>query len=159
MKLTRIDGEVGTPMPLEGLVDGPVAPSVGNAFLLRIGPGTESDSRPLSAQDLGNERGFIVGFSSVCTHMGCLLVWGRDKADHVIEYSSGVGGHRFSLTCGPCPCHGTTFDLLKSGLVIMGPATQNLPQLALIVHGDELEITGFVSNPPPQHETWPLAAS
>jgi Rieske Fe-S protein len=70
--------------------------------------------------------GYLVGYSPICTHMGCRLVRGPD--DHNVIYNS---NGQEQLTCGPCPCHGTTFDLLRQGLVVLGPATQNLAQLKL----------------------------
>jgi nitrite reductase/ring-hydroxylating ferredoxin subunit len=99
------------------------------------------------------DGGFVVGFSPVCTHMGCLLVRGDD--DPNVVYEGDVA------TCGPCPCHGTTFDLLKQGLVVLGPATQNLPQLKL----ETIEIDGELHARPvdwfevdPRYEQWPQSS-
>ncbi|MCH7669245.1 MAG: arsenate reductase (azurin) small subunit [Acidobacteria bacterium] len=59
----------------------------------------------------------IVAFSRLCTHMGCT----------VPTYQ-----HEYRVL-GPCPCHFTTFDLIHGGIVVMGQATQNLPQVLLSV--------------------------
>ncbi len=72
--------------------------------------------------------GDIVGFSRICTHMGCTLP----------EYR-----HEHKVL-GPCPCHFTTFDLIHGGQVSLGQATQNLPQLLLTIEGDDIYATGVV---------------
>ncbi|GBE25048.1 MAG TPA: arsenate reductase (azurin) small subunit [Actinobacteria bacterium] len=60
----------------------------------------------------------IVAFSRLCTHMGCVV------PDYKHEHK----------VLGPCPCHYTTFDLVHGGIVSMGQATQNLPQILLSVN-------------------------
>jgi arsenite oxidase small subunit len=60
----------------------------------------------------------IVAFSRLCTHMGCTV------PDYKHEHK----------VLGPCPCHFTTFDLVHGGVVSMGQATQNLPQVLLSVN-------------------------
>ena len=103
--------------------------------------------------------GYLVGYSPVCTHMGCLLVRGTD--DHNVAYNTHANGVE-ELNCGPCPCHGTTFDLLKNGLVVLGPATQNLAQLKLELNDDKTQVraNGWIENnrqhKDPREETWPL---
>lgn len=69
----------------------------------------------------------IVAFSSICTHMGCPLT-GQYKDEHKI--------------LGPCPCHFTTFDLRHNGMVVLGQATQNLPQITLAIEDDAVYATG-----------------
>ncbi len=71
--------------------------------------------------------GDIVGFSYLCTHMGCPLV-GLYKDEHKI--------------LGPCTCHFTTFDLTKNGMVVLGQATQNLTQITLAIEDDDIYATG-----------------
>ena len=73
--------------------------------------------------------GDIVAFSYICTHMGCPLI-GQYKDEHKI--------------LGPCPCHFTTFDLRNNGMVVLGQATQNLPQVTLAVEGDDIYATGLM---------------
>jgi arsenite oxidase small subunit len=72
--------------------------------------------------------GDIVAFSRICTHMGCPI--GEYKHDHKI--------------LGPCPCHFTTFDLIHGGMVTLGQATQNLPQVLLNVEGDSVNAGGLM---------------
>ena len=72
--------------------------------------------------------GDIVAYSALCTHMGCV----------VSEYQP---EHR---ALGPCPCHFSTFDLANNGMVVLGQATQNLPQVLLSVEGEDVFATGVV---------------
>jgi arsenite oxidase small subunit len=67
----------------------------------------------------------IVAFSSFCSHMGAPL-------DNVFNAEHGI--------VGPCPLHFSTFDLSKSGRLVMGKATESLPQVVLEVN-DAGEIT------------------
>ena len=69
----------------------------------------------------------IVAFSVLCTHMGGSLR-GRYK-------------HKFK-SMGPCPFHFSTFDLTKGGSPVHASATQNLPQIALEVDGDDVYAVG-----------------
>jgi Rieske Fe-S protein len=115
------------------------------SFVLRV-ESVEDDSAAIPHPD----GGFVIGFSRMCTHMGCLLV--RDEEDHHIVYDER------QATCGPCLCHGTTFDLLKQGLVVLGPATQYFPQLRLetVDVGGEphVQAAGWFEGDP-RHEEWP----
>ena len=60
----------------------------------------------------------IVAFSTACAHMGAPL----DNAYN----------HEYSIL-GPCPLHFSTFDLTKSGMNVMGKASDHLPQVALAI--------------------------
>lgn len=73
--------------------------------------------------------GDIVAFSYLCAHMGCPLI-GQYKDEHKI--------------LGPCPCHFTTYDLRNNGMVVLGQATQNLPQISLAVEDDDVYATGMM---------------
>lgn len=66
-------------------------------------------------EGIGPDRD-IVAFSAFCAHMGAPL-------DGVYDQARGV--------LGPCPLHFSTFDLTKSGQLIMGKSTQPLPQVVL----------------------------
>lgn len=57
--------------------------------------------------------GDIVAYSSLCTHMGCPLMY--DPASRSFK----------------CPCHYSMFDPEKSGQMICGQATEDLPQIQL----------------------------
>jgi arsenite oxidase small subunit len=69
----------------------------------------------------------IVAFSYFCSHMGCPLQ-GLYNQEHKM--------------LGPCPCHYSRFDLSKSGIMILGQATQSLPQIVLETSGDDIYATG-----------------
>lgn len=69
----------------------------------------------------------VVGFNYACTHMGCPMDGTYDD-DH--------------SQLGPCGCHMTRFDLTNHGQVIMGHATQDLPQILLTVEGDDIYAVG-----------------
>ncbi|QUN32228.1 arsenate reductase (azurin) small subunit (plasmid) [Cupriavidus sp. KK10] len=55
----------------------------------------------------------IVAYSTLCTHMGCPVAY--DKAAHTFR----------------CPCHFSIFDPEKSGQMVSGQATENLPMVQL----------------------------
>ncbi|HSQ77367.1 MAG TPA: Rieske (2Fe-2S) protein [Nitrospirota bacterium] len=65
------------------------------------------------------DKGFVA-LSRVCTHLGCLVEFQKDRK-------------RFL-----CPCHAGTYDL--SGNVTSGPPPKPLPQIPLKVEGDSIII-------------------
>lgn len=71
--------------------------------------------------------GDIVAFSYICSHMGCPLN-GLYNAKHKM--------------LGPCPCHYSRFDLSKGGILILGQATQTLPQIVLEIRDEVIHATG-----------------
>jgi ubiquinol-cytochrome c reductase iron-sulfur subunit len=60
-----------------------------------------------------------IGYSKICTHAGCP-----------------VGLYRAEEHALLCPCHQSTFDVLRGAAPIFGPAARPLPQLPLEVDGD-----------------------
>lgn len=93
-----------------------------------------TEESPVSLVKLGRPAaggigpdGDIVAFGTDCTHMGCPLR-GAYNAEHGI--------------LGPCACHFTTFDLAHRGMVVLGQATENLPQLILEIEGDDIVAVG-----------------
>ncbi|MCD6031655.1 MAG: arsenate reductase (azurin) small subunit [Thermomicrobiales bacterium] len=73
--------------------------------------------------------GDVVAFSAFCAHMGAPL-------DNVYDQEHAV--------LGPCPLHFSTFDLTKSGMLVMGKATQPLPQIVLAVDdAGQISATGM----------------
>lgn len=78
-------------------------------------------SSPCLAVKLGNGAvpggagpdGDIVAYSRLCTHMGCPVAY--DAAARTFK----------------CPCHFSSFDAEKSGQMICGQATENLPRVLL----------------------------
>lgn len=64
----------------------------------------------------------ILAFSKICTHAGCAISLFRSPL------------HQTTAPGGPalvCPCHYSTFDVLRAGRVEFGPAGRPLPQLPL----------------------------
>src|SRR5699024_1552308 len=59
----------------------------------------------------------ITAYSGYCTHNGCALQQDDSELD--------------------CPCHGSRFDA-ATGDVLAGPATRSLPEVQVVVEGDEL---------------------
>jgi cytochrome b6-f complex iron-sulfur subunit len=65
------------------------------------------------------DKGFLA-FSKVCTHLGCLVKFDKDRQLFI------------------CPCHAGVFDL--EGNVVSGPPPQPLQKFAVKVEGDNLVI-------------------
>jgi len=55
----------------------------------------------------------IVAYSTLCTHMGCPVAYDADSRNF------------------KCPCHYSVFDSEKSGQMVTGQATENLPRIIL----------------------------
>lgn len=55
----------------------------------------------------------IVAYSTLCTHMGC-----------PVSYDTGSRDFK-------CPCHFSVFDSEKTGQMVTGQATENLPRILL----------------------------
>ena len=115
-----VDGD-GTPIRGSDLGPGTVVTvfpegDVGSAdaqtLLIGLEPGRY---RPLPGRE-DWAVGDVVGFSKVCTHVGCPV--GLYQPDE----------HRLF-----CPCHQSVFDVLDGARPIAGPAARPLPQLPLSV--------------------------
>jgi arsenite oxidase small subunit len=72
--------------------------------LIKTGKATEGGVGP---------DGDIVGYSTLCTHMGC-----------PVNYDSEARTFK-------CPCHYSMFDPEKSGQMVCGQATEELPRIVL----------------------------
>ena len=73
----------------------------------------------------------IVAYSKLCTHVGCP-----------------VGLYQAALGLLLCPCHQSTFDVMRHAKPIFGPAARSLPQLPLALDDDGFIIaTGDFSGP------------
>jgi ubiquinol-cytochrome c reductase iron-sulfur subunit len=79
----------------------------------------------------------LLAFSKICTHAQCAISLFRYPL--FAERSPGP-----ALVC---PCHYSTFDVLKGGERIFGPAVRALPQLPLKVDGGRLYAAGDFSGP------------
>lgn len=70
--------------------------------------------------------GFLVAYSSICTHLACAVLWIKDKGE--LE----------------CPCHDGVFDV-KTGEVLAGPPPRPLPAIELEERPDGIYAVGVLS--------------
>jgi ubiquinol-cytochrome c reductase iron-sulfur subunit len=77
----------------------------------------------------------LLAFSKICTHAQCAISLFRYPL--YPERSPGP-----ALVC---PCHYSTFDVLKGGERVFGPAVRPLPQLPLKIQGGRLLAAGPLS--------------
>ena len=66
----------------------------------------------------------IVAFSQLCTHKGCPVTY-RPERKLII-----------------CPCHWSTFDPSKGGQMVIGQASQSLPQIQLRITDNAIFAVG-----------------
>jgi len=101
-------------VPLGGVVtvfpEGSPGSADGQTLLIRVEPNLLElpGDRATGAPD-----GYVA-YSKVCTHAGCP-----------------VGLYRASLHSLICPCHQSTFDVLRGAVPTFGPAVRPLPQLPI----------------------------
>ncbi len=65
-------------------------------------------------------NGQIKAYSLLCTHKGCPIVYNADKRAF------------------RCPCHFSEFDAELDGQMIIGQATENIPEILVRVDGDKI---------------------
>ncbi|MBI1384370.1 MAG: arsenate reductase (azurin) small subunit [Rhizobiales bacterium] len=85
------------------------------AVLLRLAGPAEGGVGP-------NES--IVAYSLLCTHKGCPVQFLADRQMLI------------------CPCHFSSFDAAKSGRIVIGQATEALPQISLKVQDGKVQAVG-----------------
>lgn len=66
----------------------------------------------------------VVAFSVLCTHKGCPVSYKPERKLLI------------------CPCHWSTFDPAKSGQMVIGQASQPLPQIKLRIDGNAVFAVG-----------------
>jgi len=66
-----------------------------------------------------------VAYSKICTHAGCPVGLYRAQARELL-----------------CPCHQSTFDVVRGAVPVFGPAARPLPQLPLDVNADGELVAG-----------------
>ncbi|MGH7319633.1 MAG: arsenate reductase (azurin) small subunit [Candidatus Rokuibacteriota bacterium] len=66
----------------------------------------------------------IVAYSTLCTHKGCPV------------------GYRPERKLMICPCHWSTFDPAKAGALVIGQASQHLPQIELRIENEAVQAVG-----------------
>ena len=91
---------------------------------------SDQDFRPEAGRDDWTVDD-IVAYSKICTHVGCP-----------------VGLYQADLGLLLCPCHQSTFDVMRHAKPVFGPAARSLPQLPLALDSDGFIIaTGDFSGP------------
>ena len=98
---------------------GPAAALASNGALLFRYP---KDDSPCIA--VRTPAGKLVGYSQVCTHLSCAVVY--DKSDNQLV----------------CPCHRGVFDV-EQGTPVAGPPTRALPRVKLEQRGDQIYAVGW----------------
>jgi ubiquinol-cytochrome c reductase iron-sulfur subunit len=103
-------GGVSTVFP-----DGNVGSAEAQAILLKV----EEDLLRLPEGSSGGAVEGCIAYSKICTHAGCPVGLYRAEAHELL-----------------CPCHQSTFDVLRGAVPVFGPAARPLPQLPLGVDAD-----------------------
>ena len=121
----RVVTEDGSPVrpgdiPVDGVLtvwpEGHTHASDAPTLLIHVRPTQELR---LDGQKIGWVVDDIVAYSKLCTHVGCPV--GLYQADEALLL---------------CPCHQSTFDVLRGAKPVFGPAARSLPQLPLSVDDD-----------------------
>jgi ubiquinol-cytochrome c reductase iron-sulfur subunit len=81
--------------------------------------------------------GGLLAFSKICTHAGCAISLYRAPL-----YAPTSPGPALV-----CPCHYSTFDVLRGALPVFGPAVRSLPELPVAVVNGDLVAAGGYSGP------------
>jgi ubiquinol-cytochrome c reductase iron-sulfur subunit len=114
----------GLPVGIDSLQTGTIltvfpAGSVGSAdsqtVLIRVDPALLR--LPAGAADWAPQG--CIAYSKVCTHAGCPVGLYREVSHELI-----------------CPCHQSTFDVLRGATPTSGPAARPLPQLPIQLESD-----------------------
>lgn len=133
----RLVTEDGSPVaaadvPAGGLVtvfpEGAVGSETGQAVLMRVEP---TLIRAAPGRQSWTPEG-LIAYSKVCTHAGCPVGLYEDATHQLL-----------------CPCHQSTFDVLRAARPVFGPAAAPLPQLPLMIDTDgDVRAAGGFSDPP-----------
>lgn len=95
--------------------EGHVGEADAQTLLIRVRPG----DLELPPEDLAGTHEGIVAYSKVCTHAACPVGLYQEEQNLLL-----------------CPCHQSTFDVLRGAEPTSGPATRALPQLPIQVDGE-----------------------
>jgi ubiquinol-cytochrome c reductase iron-sulfur subunit len=110
---------------LDGLVtvfpEGDVGSADGQAVLVRVGRGL---IKPVAGREDWAPQG-LIAYSKVCTHAGCP-----------------VGLYQADIHQLLCPCHQSSFDVLRGARPAFGPAARALPQLPLNIDDQGFLVAG-----------------
>ncbi|APE22186.1 MULTISPECIES: Rieske (2Fe-2S) protein [Streptomyces] len=78
-------------------------------------PGSEDRAVAVRLED-----GTLAGYSAVCTHLACAVLWRKERGSEGELY---------------CPCHEGVFDA-RTGEVTAGPPPRGLPKVLLVEESD-----------------------
>jgi len=133
-RVVREDGSPVRPddLPVDGLItvwpDGNTDAADAPTLLIKVRP--DQGFEPRDGREDWTVDG-IVAYSKLCTHVGCP-----------------VGLYQAESGLLLCPCHQSTFDVMRHAKPVFGPATRSLPQLPLGVDDEGYLIaTGDFSGP------------
>lgn len=120
----RVVGADGKPVRADSLADNSVATvfpqdAVGRADSQTLLIKVRAEDLQLAADRKAWAPNGIIAYSKVCTHAGCP-----------------VGLYRAQQHALLCPCHQSTFDVLRGAVPTFGPAARPLPQLPLEIDGE-----------------------
>jgi ubiquinol-cytochrome c reductase iron-sulfur subunit len=97
------------------------------AVLIRV----EEGALQLAPERAAGAPGGLVAYSKVCTHAGCPVGLYQTDTQQLL-----------------CPCHQSTFDVLRGARPVFGPAARPLPQLPIEIGPDGLlRATGDFTEP------------
>ena len=120
-------GQLGEGTVITVFPEGHAGSPVSQALLIRVDPAL---LRLPPGRDAWAPAGHVA-FSKICTHAGCPVGLYRASAHQLL-----------------CPCHQSTFDVLRGAQPVFGPTTRALPQLPLEIDADGyLRATGDFSAP------------
>jgi len=121
------DGELAVDSVITVFPEGYGGSPVSLALLIRIDPAA---LRLPAGRETWAPKGHVA-FSKICTHAGCPVGLYRAAAHQLL-----------------CPCHQSTFDVVRGAAPIFGPTTRALPQLPLRIDAEGyLRATGDFSAP------------
>jgi ubiquinol-cytochrome c reductase iron-sulfur subunit len=133
-RVVREDGSPVRPddLPVDGLItvwpDGHTDAADAPTLLIKVRP--DQGFEPSDGREDWTVDG-IVAYSKLCTHVGCP-----------------VGLYQAESGLLLCPCHQSTFDVMRHAKPVFGPAARSLPQLPLGVDDEGYLIaTGDFSGP------------
>jgi ubiquinol-cytochrome c reductase iron-sulfur subunit len=133
-RVVREDGSPVRPddLPVDGLItvwpDGNTDAADAPTLLIKVRP--DQGFEPRDGREDWTVDG-IVAYSKLCTHVGCP-----------------VGLYQAESGLLLCPCHQSTFDVMRHAKPVFGPAARSLPQLPLGVDDEGYLIaTGDFSGP------------
>jgi ubiquinol-cytochrome c reductase iron-sulfur subunit len=107
------DLEIGSVLTV--FPDGDISSEDSATLLIRVNP----DELELPPEQLAWAPNGLVAYSKICTHVGCPVGLYRETTHELL-----------------CPCHQSTFAVLRGAEPVFGPATRSLPQLPIEIDAD-----------------------